>query len=189
VYQQTLHSLREEQSRLIEMVNALLLLSHYEQVQLSEQTPLVRIDEVLYHTIDEVRALSPDARVLIDFAAVPEDQTELLVRGNEPLLRTAFRNLIENACRYADDQTVRIMIQPMTTHLLIQFENTGFTLTEPETRLLFTPFFRGSNTNGKRGFGLGLVMAQRILRLHKAGLDYQNPQPNLNCFLVSFSGK
>ena len=186
VYEKILHSLREEQSRLIEMANGLLLLSHYEQAELAETTPFVRADEVLYNTIDEVRVLLPDARMLVDFAVVPDDQNELLVQGNESLLRTAFRNLIENACRYAENHTVRIMIQPTPARLLIRFENTGTTLNEAETRLLFTPFFRGANTLGKRGFGLGLVIAQRILRLHRATLEYQSPNERLNCFLVAF---
>ena len=185
-YQQTLRSLREEQSRLIEMANALLLLSHYEQAQLDEQTPSVRIDEVLYHTIEEVRALTPAARILLDFASAPEDQNELLIRGNAPLLRTAFRNLIENACRYADDQTVHIQIRPQGSLLSVSLDNRGETLPETESRLLFTPFFRGSNTGGKRGFGLGLAIAQRIFRLHKANLDYQSPSTGLNRFVVSF---
>lgn len=185
-YQQTLQSLREEQSRLIEMSNALLLLSHYEQAELGRRTPKVRIDEVLYNTIDEVRALAPNARILLDFASLPKDQHDLEVQGNESLLRTAFRNLIENARRYAHDQTVHIHLLPATGRLEIRFENWGSTLSDAETRLLFTPFFRGSNAFGKRGFGLGLTIAQRILRLHKAGLEYQTPEPGLNRFIVYF---
>jgi len=185
-YRQTLRSLREEQSRLIEMSNALLLLSHYEQAALDAQTPSVRIDEVLYHTIEEIRALLPDARALLDFATVPEDQQELVVQGDNALLRTAFRNLIENAFRYADDQTVRIQIYPRPGHLDIRFDNTGSTLSQSESQLLFTPFFRGKNTGGKRGIGLGLVIAQRILRLHRAEIRYQCPLPNVNRFVVSF---
>lgn len=185
-YQHSLRSLREEQSRLIEMSNALLLLSHYEQASLDAQTPPVRIDEVLFHTIEEVRALAPDARALLDFASAPEDQRELLARGDSALLRTAFRNLIENACRYADDHTVRIQIHPRPDRLDIRFDNLGDTLSDAESRLLFTPFFRGKNTAGKRGIGLGLVIAQRILRLHHADIRYECPQPGTNRFVVSF---
>lgn len=186
-YQVALRSLREEQSRLIQMSNALLLISHYEQAELGRQIPLVRMDEVLYQTIEEVRAVTPVARMLLDFASVPDDQNELLAQGNSALLRTAFRNLIENACRYADDRTVRIQIQSAhRNRLVIQFDNEGQTLTEAEGRHLFTPFFRGQNTAGERGFGLGLVIAQRILRLHRASIQYQCPQARLNRFVVSF---
>jgi len=185
-YQQALRSLREEQSRLIEMSNALLLLSHYEQAELGDYTPIVRIDEVLYQTIEEVRTLAPDTRALLDFASAPDDQNELLVQGTSALMRTAFRNLIENACRYADDQTVRIQIQSGRDQLDVRFDNWGNTLTAAEGRHLFTPFFRGKNTAGKRGFGLGLVIAQRILRLHRATIRYECPQEGLNRFVVSF---
>ncbi len=186
-YQDTLHSLREEQSRLIDMSNALLLLGHYEQMELDQQTPQVRLDEVLFHTIDEVRALQPDYKIQLDFAAVPEDQNELMVRGNSALLRTALRNLIENACRYSPDQTVRINIQPSPDHLEVRFENSGETLSEQESRWLFTPFFRGGNTAGKRGFGLGLVITQRIVRLHQGRLEYGVTPEGLNQFVLSFS--
>ena len=188
-YQHTLQSLREEQSRLIEMANALLLLSNYEQAQLGQQTPKVRIDEILYHTIEEVRALSVEVRIVLDFGSVPDDQNELLVQGNDALLRTAFRNLIDNACRYADTPDVHIQIWPGGKQLEVYIDNRGRVLTETESRLLFTPFFRGSNTTGKRGFGLGLVISQRILRLHRAGLEYRNPEPDMNRFVVIFSGQ
>lgn len=185
-YRRTLGSLREEQSRLIEMSNALLLLGHYEQATLDAQTPTERIDEVLYHTIEEIRALQPEARVLLDFATVPEDQQELVLQGDNALLRTAFRNLIENACRYADDHTARIQIYPQPGRLDIWFDNNGSTLSGAESQLLFTPFFRGKNTGDKRGIGLGLVIAQRILRLHRAEIRYECPGAGINRFVVSF---
>jgi len=187
IYRQTLHSLREEQSRLVELTNSLLLLSRYEKAQLTGYKPYIRIDEVLYNTIEEIKALIPEYKIVLDFSEIPSNENDLLVQGNEALLRTAFRNLLENACRYSDDHTALIHILSRPGNLEIFFDNRGPTLSDTESRRLFTPFFRGGNASGKRGYGLGLVIAQRILGIHGAGVEYQHPAPGLNRFVVKFA--
>lgn len=186
-YRQTLQSLREEQSRLVELTNSLLLLSRYEKAHLSGHIPSLRVDEVLYNTIEEVQALAPEYRVILDFMEIPGNENYLVVQGNEPLLRTAFRNLLENACRYADDHTAFIHILGNPEHLEICFDNRGSILSEAERARLFTPFFRGGNAGGRRGYGLGLVIAQRILAIHGAGVEYLHPTPDTNRFVVKFT--
>ncbi len=186
-YRQTLNSLREEQSRLVEMTNSLLLLSRYKTAQLAETTPKIRIDEVLYNTIEDLKVLIPEYKIVLGFSGIPENESTLMVRGNEALLRTAFRNLLENACRYAEDQSAQIQIQSTPGQLEIYVDNHGTPLTELESQRLFTPFFRGENASGKRGYGLGLVIAQRILGIHGASIEYRNPAPAQNRFVVRFA--
>jgi len=186
-YRQTLNSLREEQSRLVEMTNSLLLLSRYKSANLAESTPLVRVDEVLYNTLEDLKLSSPEYRIVLGFTSVPEHENDLLIRANEALLQTAFRNLLENACRYAFDNAAHISIRSIPDKLEIYFDNNGPTLSVEESGRLFTPFFRGENASRKRGYGLGLVIAQRILDMHGAKINYQNPGPSLNRFVVQFT--
>lgn len=186
-YRKTLISLREEQSRLVDMTNALLLLSRYQHVRMDREVPLLRVDEILYQTMEEVRATSPHYRIALGFADFPSNENMLLVSGIEPLLRTAFRNLLENACCYAKDHQAQVQIACTDTTLEIRIENSGNTLSEQEQKRLFTPFFRGENAVGQRGFGLGLVIAQRILELHGATLTYQIPRPGYNRFVGKFT--
>ncbi len=187
LYRQTLNSLREEQSRLVEMTNSLLLLSRYKTARLSDSTPLIRIDEVLYNTMEDLKVSIPEYKIVLGFAGIPENDTDLLVQGNEALLRTTFRNLLENACRYSFNQDAQILIKSSRGQLEVYFDNHGPTLSEVESNRLFTPFFRGENAAGKRGYGLGLVIAQRILGIHGARIEYQNPGPNQNRFVVRFT--
>jgi signal transduction histidine kinase len=186
IYRETLRSLREEQSRLVELTNSLLVLSQYEKINQLDSAPHVRIDEVLYNTIEELRTIYPEYRLKLDFIEIPEYETDLEVKGNEALLRTAFRNLLENACRYSTNYNAEIHIKSDPAMLLIYFDNHGAVLTEAESRHLFTPFFRGGNASGKRGYGIGLVMAQRILKIHQARITYDNPGPDLNRFIIQF---
>ncbi len=186
-YRQTLHSLREEQSRLVEMTNSLLLLSQHKKARLADTTPKIRVDEVLYNTIEDLKVSVPEYKIVLGFSGIPENENDLLVMGNEALLRTAFRNLLENACRYAEDHAAHINIISTPRLMEICFDNRGPTLSEVESRRLFMPFFRGENASGKRGYGLGLVIAQRILAIHGARIEYQKPGPERNRFVVRFT--
>lgn len=186
-YRKTLLSLREEQSRLVDMTNALLLLSRYQHVRMDREAPHLRVDEILYQTMEEVRATSPDYRIALGFIDFPASENALLVIGIEPLLRAAFRNLLENACRYAVDHQAQVQIACIDSTLEIRFENTGNTLSDQEQKRLFTPFFRGENAARQRGFGLGVVIAQRILELHGATLNYLIPGPGQNRFVAKFT--
>lgn len=188
-YRQTLNSLREEQSRLVEMTNSLLLLSRYKSAQLAETTPRIRVDEVLYNTLEDLKISMPEYRIVLGFTSIPAHENDLMAQANEALLRTAFRNLLENACRYAFDNAAHINIRSEPGVLEICFENHGATLSQEEIERLFTPFFRGENASGKRGYGLGLVIAQRILDMHSAKIKYQNPGPEINRFVVQFTHK
>ncbi|MGC3946712.1 MAG: hypothetical protein QM762_19700 [Chryseolinea sp.] len=57
-------------------------------------------------------------------------------------------------------------------------------ITENEQAFLFRHFFRGANSRGKRGFGLGLVFISKILSLHKGTVTYAAQDGDLNTFSV-----
>lgn len=52
---------------------------------------------------------------------------------------------------------------------LIIVENTGTPLASTELPYMFTSFWRGSNSEGKKGNGLGLYICKQLL--HKMGGD------------------
>jgi len=53
-----------------------------------------------------------------------------------------------------------------------------------EQQYLFQHFFRGENSKGKRGFGLGLVMVHKILSLHNGQINYTVEEPETNKFTI-----
>ncbi len=183
---EVLQSLKEDQQEMIELTNSLLLLSQYEQVSYSLDWPKVRLDEILYDTIDMTKRLFPGINISLEFVHVPENELFLSIRGNEALLRSAFRNLIRNAFQYSDDKNVAILIDADQEQIRLHFKNKGNTLNQAEQERLFIPFFRGENAARKRGFGLGLSIVKRIISLHKGAVQYNITGPGENCFTVSF---
>ena len=130
----------------------------------------VRIDELLIRAHGEVLKQNPDYRIKLDFADLPEDENECLVFGNATLLNSAFKNIMENGCKYSPDKLVQVQLSFNKQEVEIKFSNKSDTLSEEEINRLFEPFYRSANAEGKQGVGLGLTLTRRIIGLHKGQL-------------------
>ncbi len=185
-YRKVLESLKEDQQGLIDLTNSLLSLSQFEKIAAAGDWPEVRIDELLFETVESSRKMFKDINITIGFASIPEDENMLCVKGNEALLKSAFLNLIKNAHRYSDNRKVAIAISANTDQVFITFENTGKQIPQEERSRLFIPFFRGQNAMGLKGFGLGLSIVNRIIHLHLGTVHYECEGEDLNRFVVEF---
>lgn len=87
--------------------------------------------------------------------------------GDEGLLFRAVSNLAANAIRHAvAGSTIEFRIIRQTEAVVIQVENQGDPIPTGEIPRLFERLYRGEYARGSRGSGLGLTIAQRIVRLH-----------------------
>ena len=185
-YRKVLESLQEDQVGLIDLTNSLLLLSQYEKIQSSSKWPLMRIDEVLYDTISATKKMLNGVDVELQFTNVPDDEDELMIKGNEALLKVAFSNLIKNAWQYSSNKKVVVTIDAKDQMIYVYFDNHGSMLSDSEIEKLKVPFFRGSNATNVKGFGLGLSIVQRIIILHHGNFEYSFVEPFTNRFTTSF---
>ncbi len=185
-YKKVLESLKEDQQGLIDLTNSLLSLSQFEKIAAAGDWPEVRIDELLFETVEASRKLFSDINIAVGFASIPDDENMLCIKGNEALLKSAFLNLIKNAHRYSNNKKVAINISANEDQVLVIFENTGNQIPEEERSRLFIPFFRGQNAMGLKGFGLGLSIVNRIIHLHLGTVHYEAKGEDMNRFVVEF---
>ncbi len=184
-YKNVLESLKEDQTNLIELTNSLLLISQYEKINFLTSWPEVRIDELLYETVATCKRMFQDCDITLDFKTIPENESDLLVRSNDTLLKSAFRNLIKNAYLYSNNKKVIITIEINEHTIAIAFINTGIQLSEVEINKMKIPFFRGSNATSKKGYGLGLSIVNKIIELHKGFLKYETIGADENKFIIT----
>ncbi len=183
-YRRVLMSLKEDQQNLIELTNSLLLISQNEQMEFMDEWPYLRIDELLFDSVAYFNKSFPEAKTSFSFDTLPSDDEQLMVKGNESLLRAAFMNLMKNAYLYSEDQSVNIRLITDNKTVRIKFQNKGDQLSVDEAEKMMIPFFRGSNVGKKKGFGLGLAIINRIIIIHKGNLTYKAIDANLNSFVV-----
>lgn len=166
------------------VINTLLDISKYETSQNLLLQETVRVDELLFTCFEDLQHVYPNLKFDLSIDDSLNDAEELSCRGNERMLRIAFFNLLKNAGEYADSKTVFVRINKTWLKMEIEVLNDGATLDSSEQAKLFQHFFRGRNTGSKAGIGLGLVMAQKIIHLHKGSLTYRVTESGLNCFTV-----
>lgn len=184
-YHETLTKLYHQQQELTNMTNSLLLLSDKKSQQKSY--PELRLDELVFRSVEIVRNIFASAKIEVNIDGYIASEDAMMVSGNEPLLLMATNNLLKNAIQYSLDKTVFVTIRINEQRKQIEFKNEGDFFHEEEKKLLFTPFYRGSNAGGSGGYGLGLPLVRQIAELHGATIEYYR-ENDYNIFIFSFNG-
>jgi two-component system sensor histidine kinase ArlS len=134
----------------------------------------VRMDEVVLRLPSELVKIDTKYSVNLRFEKLPENQENLLVYGNEELLFTAIKNIVVNACKYSQDQQATLLLSSDNENINISIRNTGPGIPPKELENIFQPFYRVEESRTAGGFGLGLSLAQRIIKLHRGNITVQS---------------
>lgn len=172
-----------------EIINVFLEISKIESGQEIEITP-VRIDEILFDIIDELQVLHPDFHFDLNYYPLEFDEEKLILKSNKQLIKQAFQNLLINCISYGIDHWAEIKIDcSHREKLVISISNKGPTVAEEEQKHLFKHSFRGANSVGKVGFGLGLVLTKKIIDFYGGSISYESDGREMNTFVVDLPAK
>lgn len=116
----------------------------------------VQLDEVVAAAVDAARERLPAHTVLC--------RTEpAIVVGDPELLGRALANLVDNAARFAPDDTPIEVVQ-RDGEVAVLDRGPGFDAAERAH--VFQPFYRGRAARRHPGTGLGLALVARVAELH-----------------------
>jgi signal transduction histidine kinase len=184
-YEQAMQSMLDDTQTLVELTNGLLTLAQSGIEKQRFQFTPVRVDEVLFLAQNELGKAHPDYHFILEYETFPEDESQLTIPGNEHLLKTAFLNLMDNACKFSPDHTVRIRVAAHAHSIDISFTDRGIGVPQEEQELIFNPFYRSSNVQSAiKGHGIGLSLCRRILQLHNGQISLQSTIGAGSCFAV-----
>jgi signal transduction histidine kinase len=111
-----------------------------------------------------------DAGAPIELA--PSEQ--ILYSCRHIALKRAFSNLIDNAIKYGG--VARVRIEDQSRQIVVTIEDDGPGLAPENLEQVFVPFFRvdASRSPDRGGAGLGLTIAQAIVRGHGGDIEIRN---------------
>lgn len=118
----------------------------------------------LSEAMKAVESYYQDKLSVIHTAFDVEKVPECLIKGDKNRLIEVLQNIMENAIKYGDGKQIRISFREEEDCKLIHIENSGCSLKEEELPNLFDSFYRGSNSNGVKGNGLGLYICRTLMR-------------------------
>lgn len=92
-----------------------------------------------------------------------DDVSDCLLYGDLDRTVEVMQNVIENALKYGDGKKIHIYFNEEEECKLIAIENSGCNLGKEEVSNIFDSFYRGSNSEGVKGSGLGLYICKQLL--------------------------
>lgn len=175
---------KEDTKNLGEIINSLLEIAKTESGNVLMEDRL-RVDELIFDIAEELAAIYPDFHFNIGYASETGDERLFTIKANTRLIKSALMNLMQNSIQYSTGHTVKVTIGNEPDSIRLVIENNGKIIPEDERQYLFQHFFRGKNSKGKRGFGLGLVLVHKIVSLHRGTVAYNTGITKTNAFIVT----
>ena len=183
-YKEILTALSYDNQRLIKLTNGLLQLAKSEKSDNEVKLSATRIDPILFSVQEEILSQNNDYQINIDFEEIPEDDNWVTVMGNEPLLRTVFYNLIENACKYSVNKQADVRIKFNKVNCLISVTDKGIGIPKQDVERIFEPFYRSKNATTFQGYGIGLSICKRIVDIHRGRIAVRSEEGIGSDFIV-----
>ncbi len=184
-YIQTLEAFQDDVNQMIALVNNLLELARLNAQAQSVAMVSLRLDEQLWSAADLLRQNRPEYHLSLDFETVPDSDEAISVQGNARLLTLAFKNLMENACKYSPNQKVQVRIRFSENQIHVDFSDEGMGISETELEHIFDAFYRTPGTSEKSGYGLGLPLVKRILEIHQGRIQVHSVVGQGSVFTVT----
>ena len=170
--------------RLLALIENLLTLAKVEVDQQQASRTRTETAALIAIALSTVSLLASDAGVTIHTKL---DPTARPIMANAGQLERVLLNLLTNAIKFTPaGGTITITTVQAEGTLQLEVQDDGIGIPADELPHLFTRFFRSSTTTAKAipGTGLGLTIAENIVRNHGGTISVHRVEPRGTAFVV-----
>jgi len=170
-YQQVLKEIEIEALRLDALIKNLLQFAQTEYDEKGLLIKPIRLDELLLEVKQSVDLVNPENKIEIDYSDLPENHDLLNIQGNYGLISIAINNILGNACKYSSNKKVLVKLIATDSEAKIIITDQGIGIPLVDLANIFEPFYRASNVRNVKGYGFGLPLANKILKIHGGKIE------------------
>lgn len=156
-----IQNIQQSSDRMREMLNTLLNFFRLDSGKEQFVISTCRISAITHILETEFMPIAMNKGLALTIS----NQTEAIVLTDKERILQIGNNLLSNAIKFTDSGGVSLITDYEDSMLKITVEDTGTGMTEEEQQLVFGAFERLSNSATKDGFGLGLSIVQRIVKM------------------------
>lgn len=176
--------MQHESTRLTTLVQELITLSRIQGGEpVAEPTP-VSLDDVVGEAIDRCQY----AARAKDIALVRGGHDGVRVLGDEELLVTALRNLVDNAIAYSPDHTrVAASVRRAGGSVALSVADQGMGIAEGDRERIFERFYRvdPARSRATGGTGLGLAIVKHVATNHGGEVAVRSEEGSGSTFTIT----
>jgi two-component system, OmpR family, sensor kinase len=136
-------------------------------IDLYYQPTKVDLTALLREVCQLQRELTPEANILD-----VDDPRPFHVYGDAGLLSLVVGNLLSNAVKYSPGGgPIQVNAAREGAQIAVMIDDHGIGISEDDQHRVFEPYYRGNNTSGIVGSGVGLYLVRRIVDLHHGSVE------------------
>ena len=178
-----LHNMKESSGHLLALVNSLLDFYRLD-INKIEVNRVAFSPAQLFETIRAGFAAAAAAKGL-ELRLEAEPDAARTVTGDAFHIRQIADNLVSNALKFTNEGSVMLRVDVVQGRLVFSVRDTGRGIGREEKERIFGEFVRLSSAQGVDGFGLGLSIVDRLVKLLEGTISLESRFGEGSRFIVS----
>lgn len=181
-FKHTAHDIVIQTENMASLVEDMLMLSRLENLK-EKAFQRVQLEHVLKDVLHQLKPLADSKKITIhqniahiEFLCDPVDMNKL------------FKNLIENAIKYSEDQkTVQVTLKLQANEVIFTVKDQGIGIAPEHQQRVFERFYRVDKGRQDGGTGLGLAIVKHIVMKYQGNIDLKSSMSRGTHISVKFN--
>lgn len=153
-----------ECDRLISIINIMLDIAVMDSGAAPLPDTTVDITNIVKDACELFRPVAEDKNIHLHLSNKNES---IIVRGSKEGLQRVVANILDNAIKFTDNGgKIDVAVTSTQTQASICIKDTGIGISQENQQRIFDRFFRSEASRSSEGNGLGLSLAQSIVKTH-----------------------
>jgi heavy metal sensor kinase len=183
-YKKSLGVIWDQAKRMARIVRDMLALAHADAGEQKPRKEELYLNDLVEECCQAAQALAAPKHIHLNC----ESGEDVLIQGNEELLRRMVVNLVDNAIRYTPDGgsvSVKLHSEPSRARLVVA--DTGIGIPRESLGRVFDRFYRvqDSRMRPNGGSGLGLSIVKLAAESHQGTVELESELDRGSTFVVS----
>ena len=172
-YKKALETVKKTSKTMSNLIERMLLIAQLDSKYSRISLNYVDINEVIEESLSALKYPAYKNNVSVKF----ERKENCVVKGDKITLVEIFINLIDNAIKYnKKNGIVDISLKREDNFVAAEIKDSGIGISKDKLGKITEEFYRVDESRSKKigGFGLGLSIAERIIKLHNGRIDIKS---------------
>lgn len=181
--QQIAELINSESKRLARMIETFLSVERLSAGQIELKREPFPLRQLVETCVGRAAPLAEAKRIRIQTEPLPE----AVLSGDRELMEYALYNLLTNAVKYSQAETlVTVSAQPAGVGLRLAVRDQGIGMDAEELKNIFQRFYRTRRAvaSGERGTGIGLSIVEQIVAHHGGKIEVASAPGRGSCFTL-----
>lgn len=178
------HTIRQEGAVMKRLLSEMLSLADFDSRETELHKEACELDTLILNCVETFEPMAKEKNILL--TSLLPDSFLPPCTCDKHKIQQLLSILVHNAISYTDEGgSIRVGLEYARKHFIISVADTGIGISDEDKKMIFEKFYRAdASHNAKEHFGLGLSIAQTIVRQHKGKLRVTDTEGGGSTFIV-----